>query len=279
MERHKEILIETLKVFISICEKNQLRYYACGGTLIGAVRHHGFIPWDDDIDVYMPRKDYEKLTQLRNHIFELNYELSTFEDNGFFPFGKFYSKNYTYWEFECIPVVMSPYLDIFPLDEADDDLSKVVEIDGYYQESLRNIQTRATRYSWKQIFTPSFKVTLIRFLKKIIGYKLLNTYNQHVFRKMQRKVRSVRGGYYLSYYHSYSLEKERFKKEWFNDYIEVPFESIKIRIPSGYHEMLTQVFGDYMKLPPLEKQVSHHNCFYENLDKRLTIEEIKHQVQ
>lgn len=279
MERIKTILIEALKAFISVCETYKLRYYACGGTLIGAVRHHGFIPWDDDIDVYMPREDYERLKLLRDEILKENYELSTFEDNGFYPFVKFYSKDYTYWEFECVPVVMAPYLDIFPLDEVNNDFSKVIELDKYYQKNLRNIQLRSTYYLWNQIFVPSFKVSIVRLAKKLIGRKILNLYNQRVFEKMQEKIRAVKGGYCMCYYHSYALEKEVFRKEWFEDYVEMPFESIMIRVPIGYHELLSQVFGDYMKLPPKDKQVSHHNCFYMNLDKRLTISEIRKELK
>ena len=83
------------------------------------------------------------------------------------------------------------------------------------------------------------------------------------------------GAYYLHYYTTYSLKQELYKKEWFSSVVELPFEGLKIKAPVGYKEYLTQMYGDYMKLPPKEKQVSHHALVYLNLEEHLNIKEIK----
>ena len=134
MKRIKDIELDMLKVFVSICDQLGLKYYLIGGTLLGAVRHKGFIPWDDDIDVGMPREDYEVFVEkagklLPDYIFLQNYRT---DENMIFPFTKLRNINTTYIETRTKYSKMNQgvWMDIFPLD--------YFEVD----DRKRNFQTR-----------------------------------------------------------------------------------------------------------------------------------------
>jgi len=92
LDKYKRTLLETFQAFINTCEKYALNYYCAGGTVLGAVRHNGFIPWDDDIDVFMPRKDYERLIDLDDKISQGDYSvISARNSQSFATFAKFYN--------------------------------------------------------------------------------------------------------------------------------------------------------------------------------------------
>lgn len=94
----QKVLLKTFKAFSALCDEYNLRYYAAFGTALGAVRHQGFIPWDDDIDVYMPRQDYNKFIALRDKIEEA-YSIIDLRDTGYFMyFAKFINNQTTVWE-------------------------------------------------------------------------------------------------------------------------------------------------------------------------------------
>ena len=123
----KSIITDVLKEFQKICNRHQLTYYAIGGTAIGAVRHHGIIPWDDDIDVGMPRPDYERFLEICRTSDLGNYELVSNEThrNYNLPFPKFCNRNTTLVERMDVPCVIGLFIDIFPLDNTSDDMVEV----------------------------------------------------------------------------------------------------------------------------------------------------------
>lgn len=116
--KYKEILCNTMKSFINICKEHNLQYYACAGTCLGAIRHKGMIPWDDDIDVLMPRSDYDKFLALKQKLQGTGYEIVD-SNNQFYNqwFAKFSDANTTIVEITDFPIVFGVYVDIFPLDE------------------------------------------------------------------------------------------------------------------------------------------------------------------
>lgn len=118
--KYKEILCKTMKSFINICKEHNLQYYACAGTCLGAIRHKGMIPWDDDIDVLMPRSDYDKFLALKQKLQGTGYEIVD-SNNQFYNqwFAKFSDANTTIVEMTDFPIVFGVYVDIFPLDEVE----------------------------------------------------------------------------------------------------------------------------------------------------------------
>ena len=130
-------LLTLFKAFIAFCHEHHLTYYAAYGTALGAVRHQGMIPWDDDIDVWMPRKDYDKLLSLRSHLNGTNYEIIDIKDKGYYLyFAKFCDRNSTIIEREG-EALMGLYLDIFPLDNYDNHKGKLSLI--HISDELQNL--------------------------------------------------------------------------------------------------------------------------------------------
>lgn len=108
--KYKEILCNTMKSFINICKEHNLQYYACAGTCLGAIRHKGMIPWDDDIDVLMPRSDYDKFLALKQKLQGTGYEIVD-SNNQFYNqwFAKFSDANTTIVEITDFPIVFGVY--------------------------------------------------------------------------------------------------------------------------------------------------------------------------
>ena len=141
---HQQFLLQTYKRFDDFCQEHQLVFYAAYGTMIGAIRHHGFIPWDDDLDVFMLRKDYDRFVELRSELKDPSYKISIFLDGESpYPFAKFYTTKGTIWEYSQFPFIIGPWIDVFPVDEGDMDdenANKVLERFHYimwkYRKSL-----------------------------------------------------------------------------------------------------------------------------------------------
>ena len=127
-------ILDILKALTRICEDHGLTFYCCAGTAIGAVRHHGIIPWDDDIDVIMPRPDYDRLLEIAKKEDFGKYELVTPYDNEAYPlyFSKLSDKTTTLVEERERPCVIGLFVDIFPLDATDDDIDKAHRLKDRY---------------------------------------------------------------------------------------------------------------------------------------------------
>ena len=117
LSEHQLFLLRVFKAFDAFCSKNSIQYFACYGTLIGAIRHGGFIPWDDDFDVVMKREDYDRFINLRNQVGE-GYRIASYQDGESpYPFAKFFSTEGTVWEYPQFPFIIGPWVDVFPLDK------------------------------------------------------------------------------------------------------------------------------------------------------------------
>ena len=143
---YKEKLIETFYAFDQFCTKNDIKYYAAYGTLIGAVRHKGLIPWDDDVDVYMLREDYDKFCSFRGHV-DSHYDIMDINDENYWllSLAKFVDTNTTLWELKELPLILGVYIDVFPLDEIESDTNLELkhDYDKYSDLILRGMRRQA----------------------------------------------------------------------------------------------------------------------------------------
>lgn len=277
-EKYLKVLFQTFEAFIATCEKYNLRYFCAGGTVLGAVRHQNIIPWDDDIDVFMPREDYEKIIELNSKISKEGYSIICAKNTDWYgTFGKFYNKNTTLWEFKEIPFIYGVFIDIFPLDETNDD----VETFLVKYKKLRNAQRKyllsQMRFEISDIIKYYKQGDKKYFYKGVLSWlfpRFLKSYFKNNLLKCEEQFICKSGHHIVCPYGEY-YKKEYQEKSWYEDYALLPFGNLQVRVPQDYEGFLRHVYGDYMKLPPKEKQLSHHYHYLLDLDKGLTLAEVK----
>ena len=239
-----------------ICQKIGVKYFLAYGSLIGAVRHKGFIPWDDDMDICMLREDYEKLQDYLIAHPDDRYEVMSYKNNlnYVYPFMKV-QDNQTYLLEEDVRIDsnMGIYVDIFPVDGYEDD-------SVFKDKMTRLIKKRQLScYTFKGITnTKSLLNSLIRYISVIIFYFTnTNKYIRGIDELAQsRKVDDYELVDYLIYK---DMNKLVWKREWLKQTITGVFEGKEFMIPKNYHEILTSDYGDYTQLPPVELRFSHHD--------------------
>lgn len=260
----KKAELDILIRFIHTCEALGLRYYVLGGTLLGAVRHQGFIPWDDDIDVGMPRADYEIFLREGQKYLDAPYFLQTFRTDPLFTanFAKIRNSDTTFMETSCRGRDMNHgvYIDVFPLDFYPDDPRAERELRRknwflagrlgatYYFSSRLPMRLRL-RYLVCRMACPSVEKTL---------------------RTRDDLFRSTMEGSRIVNHCGAWGDKEIIPAQWYGEGCELMFEGLTVRAPKDWHNWLTQVYGDYMQLPPPEKRVGHHYCDVIDLNKPYT---------
>ena len=256
--------LDILKAIIKVIEDNGLSYFAIGGTCIGAVRHNGFIPWDDDIDIAMPRKDYELFRtklykELPANLKKLDYDNSERND---FLFVKIHDTTTTFVENyakDSPDRYTGAFIDIMAFDGLP--LKNSKRIVRRSQKLLKlngKIRKTPIGYRKQKPFKAMVKSVVSFFFKyNHFSTKWCNMLKKYPFDNSEKV--------YLSCRHEKSAlakgKKVVFPYSYFADYASVDFEDIKIRVPIKYDEYLTDDFGDYMQLPPEEKRNSGHDAF------------------
>lgn len=275
-------LFEVFSAFIMFCEEHKLNYYCCCGTAIGAVRHQGIIPWDDDIDVFMPRKDFETLLHMKDIAEQKGYSVASIKNgDNYNLFMKFYDKNTALWEIREVPFILGLYIDVFPLDNTND--SKKEFLKKYKRRRRIELlyQLSYSQYTLRGVlgyYMAGNKKYFVKGLTSFFVPSILGKYLRNVLLKIDSGYMNDSGKNLISSYGDY-WDKEYLESSWFESAKKVRFEDFEVSIGVGTHEYLTQIYGDYMKLPPTEKQVSHHYHYYLNLDKAMTREEIEIELQ
>lgn len=278
--RLRHCLLNLFKAFIDFCNQHQLTYYAAYGTALGAVRHQGLIPWDDDIDVWMPRKDYQRLLQLRDTLANTPFEIMDIKNKGYYlNFAKFCDKNTTLIEREGQPI-MGVYIDIFPLDYYNTKEGKLLQrINGLHRE-LWFLQNHAHRnYSWHEIYN-HLKHGEMRGIECSLHYlfRPFGFIARYGIHKITHTLQAIAPTKQLWYYGIRRCDSIILQACWFENTQTVPFEDFEIVIPAGYDKILTAIYGDYMTLPPKEQQVSRHPFYFKDLNHRLTRKQIIQQM-
>lgn len=266
LQKIKNLEAAMLSAFVNACRELGLRYYLVGGTLLGAVRHQGFIPWDDDIDVAMPRADYDSFLRegqkyLPEHLFVQC--LATEPAYGA-NFAKIRDKRTTFVEYSVrkYPICHGVYIDIFPLDHYPDDPREQKKMD--FQQVLFRRRSRAAVEVPPQA-RHSLPVEL-----GLRAVSALTCLRYPSFRKAlearEKLHTSVKPGEKWANYCGAWGKREIMPAEWFGDGTLLSFEGMQVMGPACPHEYLTHLYGDYMQLPPVEKRVGHHYAELIDLD-------------
>ena len=258
MNDFKQCILDILLWFHQFCEEHNLSYYLVEGTMLGAARHEGFIPWDDDIDVGMPRADYEELKKLMGRtIFDSKYMLET-EDSKrkeyLLPFAKVYDTTTRLVEQRQIPVVMGAYIDVFPLDgigESLEEANKNFKRIAFLQDVLtsRAVVVREGRKWYKNLAVRLFQV----FPEFIINEKKL----LHRITDMC-KARGFDESEYVGNLVSTYRAKEIVPREIYGQPKLYMFEGYQVYGVADAEGYLTALYGEWRKLPPEDKRKSAH---------------------
>ncbi len=250
------------KEIVKICDRHGLTYFLSAGTFLGAVRHEGFIPWDDDMDMRMPRPDYEKLIRylkkelpepyiIRSHVFEKDvHRYFARVENTRVKFRRTHTKN---------EQLTNAWIDIFPLDGMPENKlhAKLRKIHLLYRKMLMQISV------FDEIVDVSKKRPLS---EKIIVFLATHTPIQRMlsfdkcWKKLDRALKAYplsKSKYYMNFMSAYKY-KDIIPKDLYGDGAMYKFEDTKFRGPANYDGFLKILYGDYMKLPPAEARNKHN---------------------
>ncbi len=251
LDELKKIQTEILDEVVAFCEAHGIRYYLAYGTLLGAVRHKGYIPWDDDIDIHMPRPDYERFIELYNKEQEREYAVVTHElDRRYHvPFAKIYRKGTVVNEFFYKQSVFGVYVDIFPLD-------------GIRHKWQAYICGQCIRFMYIKTMIFCDRQTLARKARLALTKLILLPFSCHCILKTMKRI-ATRYRYAecekVCSFGSRTAMREILPREVFDGQTTVTFEDKEYNAPEGYDRYLTQKYGNYMQLPPPEQRVSSHD--------------------
>lgn len=266
MTEQQNKLLDMLSWFHGFCVDNGLRYYIIAGTMLGAVRHKGFIPWDDDIDVGMPRSEYDRLRELCSTMGDKHKYIFEFPDNNpEYPYliAKLYDSTTTLIEKQRYPIKRGIYIDIFPLDGIGDTLEEASE---NYKPFYRSFSLYLT------VTAPILKRRSLSKNIAVIAGRIISPLfvNRHRIRsridKLCRRfdfdrsalVSNLLGG---------SAMKGIVPREYFGTPTLVEFEGLSVYGLENPEAYLSSMYGDFMKLPPVDKQVSLHDLVECDLNK------------
>lgn len=242
-------ILDIYKEFKKICDKYNLQYFATGGTAIGAVRHKGFIPWDDDLDIDMPASDYIKFLDIAKR--ELPDNLKVFnglENKADYVFCKIHN---TSTMLTTSILINSPqsytgvFIDIFPLSGMPNNNKKREEFEKQQIKAIRKLYFKKILSEGDYIKefgskSPAEQVLVNDYVETLTKYDFW-------------------AATYVRRAGSTMMEQSCFQREWYDDHIEMSFEDTTVRLPMGYKYQLSKRFGNYMKMPPIGERVSIHN--------------------
>lgn len=256
LKKLHEVELEILIEIDRVCQKYNIPYFLCGGTLIGVQRHKGFIPWDDDIDIGMLRKDYERFKTcfLKEKLTDYYLHSHETDDKYWLPFMKIRKNNTTINEKfveNLVDVHKGIFVDIFPFDKVPDDgFNKKLKFRAFFIKLIvEAIFCKRKVYKCKDSRRPllTFIMTLLpcNLLIKI-QYKLMTKDNEKNYKHC------------ICFVGSYNTSKEYIKISDIYPLKKGLFEKHKFSIPGNYDVYLTNLYGDYMKLPPKDKRKNHN---------------------
>lgn len=258
-EEIKAVSLDILQEVHDFCIANNIRYSLAYGSLIGAIRHKGFIPWDDDVDIIMLREDYEKF--FKTFKSENGYKVAApCLDNSYMFFGRVYDTSKTIcdpWRPQCTLKEYGVWIDVFPIDNVPDNQDEFNKLTNEFLITYKKVlDKRQCMLSFNKIeWKPRWVAGILLRYFKTLGVNILDTIkHQDAIAKSQKS--SLHRGWLSN--HVY-LHKEYLPASTYDEYVLTQFEDRKFMILKDYQTFLSSFYGDYMKLPPKEKQVYPHS--------------------
>lgn len=279
-------LLELFKYTISFLEQHNLRYVAGDGTVLGAARHKGFIPWDDDIDIYMWREDYNKLLSLKQELLKDNYDVVSAEtDEGYYnPFAKIIDRSTTIWAKEEYPFIMGVFIDIFPLDAYESEKA-ALEAQQRSNHLFSTYRNALLAQQWKgldplKLFAHHIKNK--EFLAALYVWRDLYNKNRlnaclHNWINFENSHHDEKGNFCCS---PSQWRGRALRSSWFHNTTIAKFDNIDIVVPEAVDEYLTFLYHDWRTLPPEDQRNDTHEDqrLYFNLHEGLSMAEVKQRL-
>lgn len=274
--------LDLLKEFIKVCDKHNLKWFLIGGSTLGAIRHKGFIPWDDDIDLGMPREDYDKFMELQYEFEGTPFFIQNFKSDPcyIYNYGKLRDSSTTFIEnfYKNHRINHGIWLDIFPIDGISREMKEPKKL------------AYKIRHIWFQVWL-AYLPALRRKVRKETWFKdiLLNIVAGlfYIFdiahyrnKKVERYIHKIplSEAKMAANCFGFNMKKEAMDANIFKETIKVPFEDIEVNVVKDYDTYLRNIYGEYMTPPPADKQVGHH--YNKGFDLHMGYEEYmrKHKI-
>ena len=254
LKKLREVQLEILKEIDRICKKNNIEYFLIYGTLLGSIRHKGFIPWDDDLDIGLTRDNYNKFLEACMKDLDSSYFLDYLKtnENYHLPFAKIRKNNTTFVEenAEDLMTHKGIYVDIFPLD-------RIKNRDSL----LTKFKVITIRTLIETVFLKKKMHENAKFARHPLYVRLLSILSlKNIFKLEDYIVKSLsndKGNYYISLFGSYPYKKDCFKIDKLFPLQDVTFEGKTYKAFKDYDYVLKSLYGNYMTLPPIDKRVNH----------------------
>lgn len=246
-------LLEMLEWLVDVCRNNNITYYLAGGTLLGAVRHNGFIPWDDDIDVMLPREQYQKLIDICSNSIAKRYSIKALETDRYYdyPYAKLENTNIIIKE-AISKKTSFLWIDIFPIDGTPNcKIKRQIHLHMVGFLKLARWESNALKYYYKNKWKLFLKI-LIFWPCILCGSRRISLIIEKIARKYDFGESYIVACVVGKYNSRECLEREKLEFG-----LDVNFEGLEVKIPSGYHEYLTSLYGDYMKVPKEDDRKKH----------------------
>lgn len=262
-QRLREFLLNMLKWFHSFCSEHDLKYYVVEGTCLGAVRHQGFIPWDDDVDIGMPRADYQRFQALMKERPHPRYILEMPQDMAwdyYYVFSKLYDTQTTLIENTRCKIRRGIYIDIFPIDGLGNSQQEAQRNYGKIKWKLNFLLARVTGLRAGRSWIKNLAVIVARMIPFVKDKQLQLRIDNACAEKSICDYSW--GGVLVGGWR----EKEIMPSAVLGTPVEYQFEDLVVWGPQDYDAYLTTVYGNWRELPPEEKRVTHHDYLYRDLD-------------
>lgn len=256
IEELKVLQMDVLQAIDQFCQEHSIVYSMACGTLLGAVRHKGYIPWDDDIDIYLLREDYNKLIKSFPKCYQGNYELISLErdEKWDHPYAKAFDNRTIFKENANTSTLIGVNIDIYPIDDVPDDEKEWIKYNKRRRIYQRLNEVKFIRLSRSRSFMKNMILALLKILLCWLSKRqfamFLNKYAQKYNHKdYSSAFECVQG----------LLQKHKFSKSLFDSVVKLPFEDRMFLGFKDYDAYLSNGYGNYMQLPPEEKRITHHN--------------------